>query len=49
LEINQALKEGFLDLHFLELIMMKNQETMKNLKYQISEKQLEESMVHMKN
>jgi hypothetical protein len=38
LEISQALKEEFLDLRSLELIMMKNQGMMKNLKFPILEK-----------
>jgi hypothetical protein len=49
LGISQALKEEFSDLHSLELIMMKNQVMMKNLKFQILEKQLVESTVLMKN
>jgi hypothetical protein len=49
LEINPVLKEEFSDQHFLEPIMMKNQEMMKSLKFLISEKLLEENMAHMKN
>jgi hypothetical protein len=49
LEISQALKEEFSDLHSLELITMKNQVMMKNLKFQILERQLVESTVLMKN